>query len=249
VDDIIPVPGGCRQGGLLLLFDPLDGSSNIDANVSVGTIFSVIRKRSPGTDLELEDFLQSGAEQVAAGYVVYGSSTMLVYTLGKEVHGFTLDPGPGEFLLSHPRIEMPRRGPIFSINMGNSERFDDGLKSYLRYLVSDRNHHRGPYSQRYIGSLVADFHRTLLYGGIFMYPRDAKHQSGKLRLLYEASPLGLIAERAGGRASTGREDILGIQPARLHERVPLFIGSTDEVSEAESFVAGGRFAGSARVAC
>jgi fructose-1,6-bisphosphatase I len=245
-DDIIPVPGGLPGGDCLLLFDPLDGSSNIDANVNVGTIFSLIRRRSPGRPLELEDFLEPGTEQVMAGYVVYGPSTMLVCTLGRDVHGFTLDPDRGEFILSHPQIQMPRRGPIFSINMGNLDRFDGGLKSYLRYLVSERNHHGKPYSLRYIGSLVADFHRTLLYGGIFMYPADAKNRSGKLRLLYEANPLGLIAERAGGRASNGGEDILGIKPSHLHERVPLFIGSAEEVNEAESFVAGGLFAGSTR---
>jgi fructose-1,6-bisphosphatase len=149
----------------------------------------------------LEDFLQPGTEQIAAGYIIYGSSTMLVYTLGSEVHGFTLDPGLGEFILSHPGIQTPRRGAIFSINMGNCERFADGLKRYLRYLASEQNHHGKPYSLRYIGSLVADFHRNLLHGGIFMYPGDAKSRDGKLRLLYEANPLGLIVERAGGRAS------------------------------------------------
>jgi fructose-1,6-bisphosphatase I len=247
-DDIIPNPGGRPEAGCLLLFDPLDGSSNIDANVSVGTIFSVVRKRSPGRDVELEDFLRPGIEQIAAGYVVYGSSTMLVCTLGNGVHGFTLDPGLGEFILSHPGIETPRRGTIFSVNMGNHERFDGGLKRYLEHLVSERNHHGKPYSLRYIGSLVADFHRNLLYGGIFMYPADAKSRDGKLRLLYEANPLGMIAEQAGGRASNGCEDILRIQPTRLHQRVPLFIGSADDVSEAESFIAGTRSTGPARIA-
>jgi fructose-1,6-bisphosphatase I len=249
-DDILPVPGGGAPGDCLLLFDPLDGSSNIDANVSVGTIFSVIRKRSPGKDVELEDFLQPGTEQVAAGYVVYGSSTMLVYTLGHGVHGFTLDPSLGEFILSHPDIRTPDRGPIFSLNLGNSERFDGALKNYLRHLVSDQNQHGKPYSLRYIGSLVADFHRNLLYGGIFMYPADAKSPNGKLRLLYEANALGFVAEQAGGRASNGVEDILRLKPAKLHQRVPLLIGSAGEVSEAERFLAEGcPSVGAAKVAC
>jgi fructose-1,6-bisphosphatase I len=247
-DDIIPVPAGGAGTDCLLVFDPLDGSSNIDANVSVGTIFSILRKRSHGSAVELEDFLQPGTRQVAAGYVVYGSSTMFVYTLGSGVHGFTLDPSLGEFILTHPDIEMPRRGAIFSINMGNYERLDDGLKRYLGHVTSDENHHGKPYSLRYIGSLVADFHRNLLYGGIFMYPADARSRDGKLRLLYEANPLGWIAEQAGGRASNGREDITRIRPIKLHQRVPLFIGSAEEVTEAESFLAAGCAAGPARIA-
>ena len=238
-DEIICLPGGRERGDLLVLFDPLDGSSNIDANVSVGTIFSVLRKRSGGPGVELDDFLQPGMQQVAAGYALYGSSTMLVYTMGSGVHGFTLDPSLGEFILSHPGIEMPPRGAIFSINMGNCGRFDEALRGYLQSLVSGDNLHGKPYSLRYIGSLVADFHRTLLYGGIFMYPADAKSPDGKLRLLYEANPLGMIAAAAGGRASTGSEDILALRPAQLHERVPLLIGSADEVSEAERFLAEG----------
>ena len=245
-DDVIP---GCPGTDLLLVFDPLDGSSNIDANVSVGTIFSILRKKSHGKAADLEEFLQPGTEQVAAGYVVYGSSTMLVYTLGNGVHGFTLDPSLGEFILTHPNIEMPSRGAIFSINMGNYERLDEGLKRYLGHLVSGENHHGKPYSLRYIGSLVADFHRNLLYGGIFMYPGDSKNRDGKLRLLYEANPLGMIAEQAGGRASNGRGDITRMRPSKLHQRVPLFIGSAEEVSEAEMFLAGECPAGPARIAC
>ena len=240
-EEIIPCPGGGAEGGLLL-FDPLDGSSNIDANVGVGTIFSILGRRSSGTFPKLEDFLRPGTDQIAAGYVVYGPSTMLVYTLGNGVHGFTLDPGRHEFILTHPGIQTPRRGEIFSVNLGNQERFEASLRRYLAHLASGRNHHAKPYSLRYIGSLVSDFHRNLLYGGIFLYPGDSKNRSGKLRLLYEANPLAMIAEQAGGRASNGAEDILRIQPARLHQRVPLFIGSADDVSEAEEFLAGG-FAG------
>jgi len=241
-EEIIPCPGGGSDGGLLLLFDPLDGSSNIDANVGVGTIFSILGRRSCGKPVELEEFLRPGADQIAAGYVLYGPSTMLVYTLGSGVHGFTLDPGSGEFILSHPGIETPRRGGIYSVNMGNHERFDAGLRQYLAHLASGKNHRAKPYSLRYIGSLVSDFHRNLLHGGIFLYPADSKNRSGKLRLLYEANPLAMIVEQAGGRASSGVEDILRIQPARLHQRAPLFIGSADDVSEAEAFLAGG-FAG------
>jgi fructose-1,6-bisphosphatase I len=237
-EEIIPSPGG-STGRLLLLFDPLDGSSNIDANVGVGTIFSILGRGPSGTDVGVEDFLRPGTEQIAAGYVVYGPSTMLVCTLGNGVHGFTLDPDRGEFILTHPGIETPRRGGIYSVNLGNQERFDAPLRRYLAHLASTRNHQAKPYSLRYIGSLVSDFHRNLLYGGIFLYPGDSKSRSGKLRLLYEASPLAMIAEQAGGRASNGGEDILRIHPARLHQRVPLFIGSADDVSEAEAFLAGG----------
>jgi fructose-1,6-bisphosphatase I len=207
--------------------------------VGVGTIFSILRRRSSATRLELEDFLRPGTDQIAAGYVVYGPSTMLVCTMGKGVHGFTLDLTRGQFILTHPEIQTPRRGEIFSVNMGNHERFDAPLRRYLAHLASTRSHRAKPYSLRYVGSLVSDFHRNLLHGGIFLYPGDSKNRSGKLRLLYEANPLAMIVEQAGGRASNGVEDILRIQPERLHQRVPLFIGSADDVSEAEAFLAGG----------
>ena len=236
-EGLIAIPRFYPKGKYVLLFDPLDGSSNIDANVSIGTIFSILRKTSPGADAELSDFLQPGVRQVAAGYVIYGSSTVLVYTAGRGVHGFTLDPSLGEFILSHPHIKIPSRGKIFSVNMGNYARFDPGVRGYIDHLMSEDGENTTPYSLRYIGSLVADFHRNLLYGGIFMYPADSRHRCGKLRLLYEANPLALVVEQAGGEASTGTKRILDIEPEELHQRVPLFIGSHDDVTEAEQFVA------------
>lgn len=243
VEDFIPVaaeePNDDEASSrYVIVFDPLDGSSNIDANVSIGTIFSILKKTSSGPTAESQDFLQEGFRQLAAGYIIYGSSTMLVYTTGNGVHGFTLDPSVGEFILSHPVIRAPRRGKIFSVNVGNIQSFDPSLQRYLAYLTSDKNAQGKPYSSRYIGSLVADFHRNLLYGGIFLYPADAKRGVGKLRLLYEANPLAFIAEQAGGRASNGQRDILTLKPSGLHERVPLLIGSADDVTEAESFLAG-----------
>lgn len=223
----------------LVLFDPLDGSSNIEANVSVGTIFSILRRDRTGPVTE-EEFFQPGMVQVAAGYLVYGSSTMLVYTTGNGVHGFTLDPSLGEFLLSHPDIRIPSRGQIFSVNMGNAGRFEERLRAYLDHITSSANSSGRPYSLRYVGTLVSDFHRNLLYGGIFLYPADARHQNGKLRLLYEASPLALIVEQAGGKASTGHTDVLALTPTRLHERAPLFIGSRDDVEELNDFLMGRR---------
>lgn len=243
VADPIPLPADCPRGKYVLLFDPLDGSSNIDANVNIGTIFSVHKKISAGTDGTLADLLQPGERQVAAGYVVYGSSTMLVYTTGSGVHGYTLDPSVGEFLLSHENIRMPERGSIYSANEGNYPYWHPEVQRYIDYLHEKDPASQRPYSLRYIGSLVADFHRTLLYGGIFLYPADTKNPkqpSGKLRLLYEVAPLALIAREAGGRASTGTEDILGIQPTELHQRVPLFIGSQEDVTIAEEYVQGKR---------
>ncbi len=240
VEDIIPIPPDMQRGPYVLLFDPLDGSSNIDANVSIGTIFSILKKVSAGEEGVLEDCLQPGCRQVAAGYIIYGSSTMLVYTTGNGVHGFTLDPSVGEFLLSHPDIRIPKRGKIFSVNLGNFRRYDERLQNYIRYLMGEENAIGQPYSLRYIGSLVADFHRNLLYGGIFMYPGDSKNKNGKLRLLYEANPLGMVVEQAGGKISNGWESILEIQPRELHQRVPLFIGSHDDVMEAEEFIQGKR---------
>jgi len=216
----------------VLLFDPLDGSSNIDANISIGTIFSVYRRISEGRDGTLEDCLQPGSRQVAAGYVMYGSSTVLVYTTGNGVHGFTLDPSIGEFLLSHRDIRIPTPGKkIYSVNEGNFPRWSHGQKELVTYF---RN---GGFSERYVGSLVADFHRTLLYGGVFMYPADATSPNGKLRLLYEASPLALLAEQAGGKATDGRQDILDLKPTALHQRTPLYMGVGQYVDLAGEYLA------------
>ncbi len=217
-------------------FDPLDGSSNIEANISIGTIFSIYKRISesgPGTEA---DCLQPGVEQVAAGYVVYGSSTFLVYTAGKGVHGFTLDPTVGEFLLSYENMQIPKKSKTYSINEGNYCKWSEGMKKYIDYLKEDDKETNRPYSSRYVGSLVADFHRNLLYGGIFIYPADKKNTNGKLRLMYEANPLAFIVEQAGGRASTGKQRILEVAPKALHQRVPLFIGSEDDVKQAESFL-------------
>ena len=223
------------RGPYMVLFDPLDGSSNIDINITIGTIFSIHRKISPGLDSTMADLLQPGTQQVAAGYVVYGSSTMFVYTTGYGVHGYTLDPSLGEFLLSHENIRMPKRGSIYSANEGNYYTWSPGVRRYVDSLKDTQK----PYKGRYVGTLVADFHRTLLTGGIFLYPADMtdpKKPAGKLRLLYEAAPLAFVAKQAGGRASTGTEDILGLQPTQLHQRVPLIIGSAEDVTAAEDYI-------------
>jgi len=233
--DVIPIPERFPCGKYVLVFDPLDGSANIDVNVSVGTIFSIHRKVSAGPRGSLEDLLQPGYKQAAAGYIVYGSSTMMVYTSGQGVHGFTLDPSVGEFLLSHPNIRIPSRGKYYSINEGNYHYWSEGIRRYVDYLKTPDKATGRPYAGRYIGTLVADFHRNLLAGGIFMYPADNKNPHGKLRLLYEAAPLAFIVEQAGGRASDGTQDILHIQPESLHQRVPLFIGSREDVDKAEQF--------------
>lgn len=235
-EDIIHIPSDYEIGRYVLLFDPLDGSSNIDANVSIGTIFSIYRRMSegggPGT---LADCLQQGYKQVAAGYVVYGSSTILVYSAGHGVAGFTLDPSIGEFILSHPDIRIPHRGHIYSINEGNYKYWHPGLKRYIKYLQEeDKEGH--PYSSRYVGSMVADVHRTLLYGGVFMYPADSRSPKGKLRLMYECNPVAFITEAAGGRATDGKQRILEIVPEHLHERSPIFIGSIEDVLEVERFL-------------
>ncbi|HWK90205.1 MAG TPA: class 1 fructose-bisphosphatase, partial [Longimicrobium sp.] len=238
VEDFIPIPDRFPAGKYCVLFDPLDGSSNIEANVSVGTIFSVHRKISDHPRGCAVDCLQAGCRQVAAGYVVYGSSTMLVYTTGNGVHGFTLEPSIGEFLLSHPNIRIPSPGQrIYSVNEGNYGRWSPEMQRLVDHLQG-RDGNPGPFSARYIGSLVADFHRNLLYGGMFMYPADVKNANGKLRLLYEAAPLAMICEHAGGRASDGRRRLLDIEPESLHQRTPLFIGSTDQVALAERFLSG-----------
>ncbi|MBU6391526.1 MAG: fructose-1,6-bisphosphatase, partial [Planctomycetes bacterium] len=212
--------------------------SNIDANVSIGTIFSIYRRKTTGKEATIEDCLRKGTEQVAAGYIIYGSSTMMVYTTGRGVHGFTLDPSIGEFLLSHENIQIPSKGKIYSINEGNANTWDEGTKRYIAYLKEKDSATERPYSLRYIGSLVADFHRNLLYGGIFLYPADYKDPmkpKAKLRLLYEANPLAFIVEQAGGTASTGKERILDIQAAELHQKVPLIIGSKEDVLTYEKF--------------
>ena len=216
--------------------DPLDGSSNIDVNVSIGTVFSIYRRSNFNKPLTEADVLQQGTAQVAAGYVIYGSSTMLVYTTRHGVNGFTLDPSIGEFCLSHPDMKCPETGFIYSINEGNYARFPEGVKQYIKYCQVDDDATGRPYSSRYIGSLVADFHRNLLKGGIFMYPSTAKSPKGKLRLLYECNPLALIIEQAGGKASDGQCRILELTPTSLHQRTPLFIGSTGMVAQAEEFM-------------
>ncbi len=232
--DVVPIPDRFPRGNYVLLYDPLDGSSNIDVNVSIGTIFSIHRKITSGSDGCLEDCLQPGSRQLAAGYVVYGSSTMLVYTSGAGVHGFTLDPGIGEFLLSHPNICIPAgAGRTYSVNESYTERWQPGQRRFMDELKRE-----GRLSSRYIGSLVADVHRTLLQGGLFMYPADARSPRGKLRLLYEAAPLALICRQAGGGAIAGRRDILDLVPTELHQRTPLYIGSLDLVEHARACVGG-----------
>ena len=231
--DMIPIPREAGRGHYVFLFDPLDGSSNIDVNISIGTIFSIHRKITPGEEGTLQDCLQPGYKQLAAGYVLYGSSVMLVFTTGKGVHGFTLDPTVGEFLLSHPDLRMPPRGRIYSINEGNTASWDPGTAAYVKHLKEKNEADGRPYTLRYVGTLVADFHRTLINGGIFMYPAAPKP---KLRLLYEAAPMAMIAEQARGRASTGSGRILDIVPTELHQKVPLIVGSADDVADYETFV-------------
>jgi len=227
-ENIIPIPDRNKKGKYVLMFDPLDGSSNIDVNASIGTIFSIHRRvTNHSPDGRLEDCLQKGADQIAAGYFIYGSSTMMVYTTGHGVFGFTLDPSLGEFLLSHESIRTPMRGRIYSINEGNTYAWDAGTRRYIDYVKEDKKEIGHPYSHRYIASLVADFHRNLLKGGIFLYPGP----KGKLRLLYEASPLAMIVEQAGGAATTGAERILDIEPTSLHQKVPLIIGSREDVRD------------------
>lgn len=236
-EDIIHIPPEFFIGKYVLLFDPLDGSSNIDANISIGTIFSIYRRVSPeGVSGTLEDCLQHGFKQVAAGYVIYGSSTIFVYTAGNGVHGFTLDPSFGEFILSHPNIRTPKKGKIYSINEGNYLYWHPGLKRYIKYLQEEDKVSERPYSSRYIGSMVADIHRNLLYGGIFMYPADSRSPNGKLRLMYECNPMAFIVEQAGGRASNGKQRLLEVTPTSLHQRTPIFIGSEEDVLLVEKFM-------------
>ncbi|WP_442265161.1 class 1 fructose-bisphosphatase [Tenacibaculum sp. ZS6-P6] len=224
-----------HQNKYVVLIDPLDGSSNIDVNVSVGTIFSIYRRVTPvGTPVKLEDFLQKGSEQVAAGYVVYGTSTMLVYTTGDGVNGFTLNPAIGTFYLSHPDMKFPEDGKIYSVNEGNYIHFPLGVKKYIKYCQEEEGDR--PYTSRYIGSLVSDFHRNMIKGGIYMYPKSSKNSNGKLRLLYECNPMAFLAEQAKGKASDGFNRIMDIQPTELHQRIPFFCGSKNMVEKAEEFM-------------
>jgi fructose-1,6-bisphosphatase I len=238
--DIIPIPPRYPKGDYVLLYDPLDGSSNIDANVSIGTVFSVHRRISLEGDGTLEDCLRRGSDQVAAGYFLYGSSTLIVYTTGHGVYGFTLEPSVGEFMLSHENIVTPSKGKYYSVNEGNRTGWDEPTRRYIDYLKEKDLATGRPYSLRYIGSLVADFHRTLLYGGVFLYPGDysnPKKPKAKLRLLYEVAPLAFLMEQAGGAATTGAERALDIQPTSLHDRVPIVMGSKQDVALYEKFFA------------
>ena len=224
-----------HQNKYIVLIDPLDGSSNIDVNVSVGTIFSVYRRVTPvGTPVQIEDFLQKGNQQVAAGYIVYGSSTMLVYTTGDGVNGFTLNPAIGSYYLSHPDIKIPEDGTIYSVNEGNYVHFPQGIKDYIKYCQQEEGDR--PYTSRYIGSLVSDFHRNMIKGGIYIYPKSSKNSNGKLRLLYECNPMAFLAEQANGKASDGYTRILDIEPKELHQRVPFICGSKNMVRKAEEFM-------------
>ena len=241
--DIIEVPDNLPRGDYIIIFDPLDGSSNIDVNVNIGTIFSIFRRQtSADTPLISSDVLQKGSEQVAAGYVLYGTSTMLVFTTGDGVHGFTLDPSVGEFLLSHPNIRIPEQGKIYSVNEGNEQYWDAGTRNAVKYFKSNKNALKKPYSLRYIGSLVADFHRNLLYGGIFLYPadnRDPKKSTGKLRMTCECNPMAFLVEQAGGMAIDGRRRILDIEPDHLHQRAPFYCGSVNDVLKVKELIKAG----------
>ncbi|NDC30459.1 MAG: class 1 fructose-bisphosphatase [Bacteroidetes bacterium] len=237
-DDIVPLEGKySKYGKYVICIDPLDGSSNIDVNVSIGTIFSIYhRVTEPGTDPNIKDVLQAGNKLVAAGYVVYGTSTMLVYSTGKGVNGFTLDPSIGEFCLSHPDIKTPADGKIYSINEGNAAEFPEGIKNYLNWVKETDKSTSRPYSARYIGSMIADFHRNLLKGGVFIYPPTAKSPNGKLRLMFECIPMSFIAEQAGGKSTTSKERILDIEPSELHQRVPIIMGSPNMVDKVLEFM-------------
>lgn len=234
-DEFIPVD---NNGSYIVAMDPLDGSSNIDVNVSIGTIFSVYKRLSPvGTPVTEADFLQKGTAQLAAGYVIYGSSTMLVYTTGNGVNGFTFDPGIGVFVLSHPEMTFPEKGKIYSMNEGNFYRSSKGVQAYIKYAQTIDEDTNRPYTGRYIGSLVADFHRNIIKGGIYMYPSTDAAPHGKLRLMYECNPLAFLAEQAGGKASDGINRIMEIIPTELHQRAPYFVGNTDMVDTLEAFIA------------
>ena len=226
-----------KNAHYVVCMDPLDGSSNIDVNISIGTIFGIYRRVSPVSEkCSLDDFLQKGRELVAAGYVIYGSSTMLVYSAGEKVNGFTLDPSLGEFCLSHHDIKIPKKGKIYSVNESYKYSFSKSVNAFIEYCKEEDKATNRPYSSRYVGSMVTDFHRNLIKGGIFMYPAMRNHPNGKLRLLYEGCPMAYLVEKAGGRATTGYADILDVQPTDVHQRVPIFIGSEDMVEKIESFI-------------
>ncbi|MFA6274170.1 MAG: class 1 fructose-bisphosphatase [Candidatus Paceibacterota bacterium] len=236
-DEFVPIDSPVSKNAkYIVCIDPLDGSSNIDVNVAVGTIFSIYRRKSVGGVATLEDVLQKGTQQVAAGYVIYGSSTMLVYTTGKGVNGFTLDPSIGEFCLSHPNMKVPATGSIYSLNEGNYVHFPEGVKKYLKYAQAEDIATNRPYTSRYIGSMVADIHRNMIKGGIYIYPTTASSPNGKLRLLYECNPMAFIVEQAGGVASNGFTRILDIEPTELHQRTAVFIGSSEMVKTAEELM-------------
>ncbi len=239
-DGLMVIPDEYRKGKYVLVFDPLDGSSNIDVNVSIGTIFSIYRRVDTAltTAGSLEDCLQPGWKQVAAGYAMYGSSTQLVYTSGNGVDVFTFDPTIGEFLLTFEKIQIPQRGRIYSVNSGNAYKWPQGVRDYVAHVLRPSADGIHPYSLRYVGTMVADVHRTLHYGGIFMYPADTSNPTGKLRLVYEVNPMAFIVEQAGGRATDGVSRVLDIVPTSLHQRVPCFMGSVDDVLEAERFLRG-----------
>ncbi len=225
------IPENCPIGRYTLLYDPIDGSSNIDSNLNVGSIFAIRQQEGSDEDGSARDLLQNGRKQIAAGYILYGPSTMLVYSIGKGVHSFTLDPSLGEFILSTENIQIPQHGPVYSVNEGNFWQWEESLRDYIRYV----HRHEG-YTARYGGALVGDFHRILFQGGVFLYPGTHKQPQGKLRLIYEAAPLAFLVEQAGGRASNGTQEILDVVPTKLHDRVPLFIGSKDDVALVESFI-------------
>lgn len=225
-----------KNAKYIVCIDPLDGSSNTDVNVSVGTIFSVYRRTATDGPVQSAEILQKGTQQIAAGYVIYGSSTMLVYTTGKGVNGFTLDPSIGEFCLSHPDMKMPKNGTIYSVNEGNYIKFPQGVKDYIKYCQVEDAATSRPFTSRYIGSMAADIHRNLIKGGIFLYPTSSSHPNGKLRLMYECNPMAFIVEQAGGKATDGRGRIMEILPEHLHQRTPIFIGSTEMVNKVEEFL-------------
>ena len=224
-----------NQNKYVVLIDPLDGSSNIDVNVSVGTIFSIYRRKSKiGSEVSIDDFLQSGRLQVAAGYIIYGTSTMLFYTTGNGVNGFTLNPAIGTFYHSHSNVKIPKNGNIYSINEGNYLQFPDYVKKYIKFCQEEEDER--PFTSRYIGSLVSDFHRNMIKGGIFLYPQTAKNPNGKLRLLYECNPIAFICEQAGGLAINGEKNILDIEPKELHERTPFYCGSEKMIQQFQKFI-------------
>ncbi|MFM6953913.1 MAG: class 1 fructose-bisphosphatase [Sphingobacteriaceae bacterium] len=238
-DDLVRIDSAVsKDAKYIVAIDPLDGSSNIDVNVAVGTIFSIYRRVTKEGPAQLSDVLQPGTEQVAAGYIVYGSSTMLVYTTGKGVNGFTLDPSIGEFCLSHPNLKIPTSGTIYSINEGNYVHFPDGVKKYIKYCQVEDTASKRPYTSRYIGSMVADVHRSIIKGGIFIYPTTSSAPNGKLRLVYECNPMAFIIEQAGGKATNGFQRILELPVTDLHQRSAIFIGSADMVVQAENFMKG-----------